>query len=142
MKKKSITHFFPYGRKCKKLLLTMRLSLILMFATFLSATGGVYSQSVRVNLDLKDATLEKVFQDIQSQTEFDFFYKNEHLPANKIYNVSFVNERVDKVLDKVLEGTGLIYRVLNKDIVITKGENSDSGREDLFNTQQQNKSVT
>lgn len=141
MKKKSITHFFPLGRKCKKLLLIMRLSLILIFATFLSTTASVYSQSVRVNLNLKDATLEKVFHDIQSQTEFDFFYKNEYLPTNKIYNESFVNERVDKVLDKVLKGTGLIYRVLNKDIVVTRGEESDSGRDDLFLLQQK-KTIT
>ncbi|MCG6187598.1 SusC/RagA family TonB-linked outer membrane protein [Maribellus maritimus] len=120
----------------------MRLSLILIFATFLSTAASVYSQAVRVNLDLKNATLEEVFQDIQNQTDFDFFYKNEHLPATKIYNESFVNERVDIVLDNVLDGTGLIYRVLNKDIVITKGENSDSGRGDLFNIQQQNKTVT
>lgn len=142
MKKKSITYFFPIGRKCKKLLLIMRLSLILIFTTFLSTTASVYSQAVRVNLDLKNATLEEVFQNIQSQTEFDFFYKNEHLPETKIYSGSFVNERIDKVLDKVLAGTGLIYRILNKDIVITKGENLYSGRENMFKNQQQAKTVT
>ncbi len=136
MKKKSIIFSFTSERKGKKLLLIMRLSLILMFATFFSTSASVYSQAVKVNLDLKEATLEKVFQDIQSQTDFDFFYKNEHLPADKIYNVSFVDTRIDKVLDKLLEGTGLIYRVLNKDIVITRGEDSDSGRNELFQQQQ------
>jgi len=118
----------------------MRLTLILMLATFLSVSASVYSQTARINLNLQEATLEKVFQDIQSQTEFDFFYKNEYLPTDKTYNVLFVNERVDKILDKVLDGTGLVYRVLNKDIVITKG-NSGSGRTEL-STAQQGKTVT
>ncbi|WP_158872323.1 TonB-dependent receptor [Maribellus comscasis] len=119
----------------------MRLTLLLLFATFLGTSASVYSQSVRINLDLKDASLEKVFHDIQSQTEFDFFYKNEHLPTNKTYNIKFVDKSIDKVLDEVLQGTGLIYRVLNKDIVVTRGENSDSGGEKLF-SEQQTKMIT
>ena len=119
----------------------MRLSLILLFATFISTSASVYSQSVKVNLNLKNANLEKVFQEIQSQTEFDFFYKNEHLPQNKIINKAYDNAKLDKVLDDVLKGTGLIYRVLNKDIVITRGKESDSGRDDLF-LKQQSKTIT
>ena len=133
--------FLQMRRKCKKLLLIMRLSIILVLLAVLNATGSVYSQSVKVNLELKDATLVDVFHLIQEQTGFDFFYKNEHLPAYKTINASFSDVRVDKVLDNVLEGTGLIYRVLNKDIVITKGQNSDSGRDELFQ-QQQKKTIS
>lgn len=141
MKKNSIVYFFPKGRKCKKLLLIMRLSLILMFATFFSTSASVYSQSARVNLNLKNASLEKVFQEIQSQTEFDFFYKNEHLPPNKTISKTYSNAKIDRVLDDVLKGTGLIYRVLNKDIVITQGDKSDSEAEKL-SVDQQTKTVT
>ncbi|NOY97162.1 MAG: SusC/RagA family TonB-linked outer membrane protein [Chlorobi bacterium] len=114
----------------------MRLSIILILAAVFNTTASVYSQSVRVNLELKNATLEKVFQSIQEQTEFDFFYKNEHLPLNKIINKTYTNAKIDRVLDDVLKGTGLIYRVLNKDIIVTQGQESDSGRDDLFSQQQ------
>jgi hypothetical protein len=135
--KKKLIGFLPSGRNLKKLLLIMRLSVILILFTTLSAVGSVYSQTAKVNLELRNASLV----DVQQQTEFAFFYKNEHLPVNRTYNVTFSGARIDKVLDEVLEGTGLIYRVLNKDIVITKGEKSDSGREDLF-SQQQTKTIT
>ena len=75
MKKKLITAFLPSVRKCKKLLRIMRLSLILMLAVVFNVTASVYSQSVRVDLELHDATLEEVFQLIQDQTEFDFSIK-------------------------------------------------------------------
>jgi len=74
MKKLLTNDFLLKGRKCKKFLLIMRLSLILTFATLLNATASVYSQSVKVNLDLKNATLETVFKSIQDQTEFDFWH--------------------------------------------------------------------
>lgn len=140
MKKKSLTGFLFCQRKSKRLLLMTKLSLLLMFAAVMNVTASVYSQTVRVDLDLKNATLESVFQEIQEQTEFDFFYKNEHLPAGKTISKIYSNARVDAVLDDVLAGTGLIYRVLNKEIVITKGQESDSGRDEVFAAQQ--KTVT
>ena len=98
----------------------MKLSLILIFTAFLTTSASVYSQAVKINLNLKGATIEKVILDIQEQTEFDFFYKNEYLPAERVYTISYVNENINRVLDEVLEGTGLIYRVINKDIVIIR----------------------
>lgn len=122
----------------------MRLSLILTFATLFNVTASVYSQSVKVNLDLKNATLETVFKSIQDQTEFDFFYKNEHLPQNKVITKNYKNTGVDRILDEVLEGTGLIYRVLNTDIVVTKAPPSTigTGRENLVLNQQPTKTIT
>ncbi|MCF6356647.1 MAG: SusC/RagA family TonB-linked outer membrane protein [Draconibacterium sp.] len=119
----------------------MRLSLILMLAAVLNVTASVYSQTVRIDLELKEASLEKVFQSIQEQTEFDFFYKNEYMPEDKTITKSYKNAKIDKVLDDVLEGTGLIYRVMNKDIVVTKGVSSDEGREALL-AQQESKTIT
>ena len=141
MKRRLITDFPPLGRKSKKLLLISRLTLILMIATIFNVTANVYSKSVRIDLELKDATLEKVFQSIQEQTEFDFFFKNEQLPADITFSKTYSNAKIDEVLDEVLAGTGLIYRVLDKDIVVTSGESSDSGRKDLF-SQQQTKIIT
>lgn len=136
--------FLPKGRKCKKILLIMRLSLILTFATLFNVTASVYSQSVKVNLDLQNATLETVFKSIQDQTEFDFFYKNDQLPQNKVVTKNYKNTGVDQILDEVLEGTGLIYRVLNKDIVVTKAPRSTfgTGMGDLGTAQQLTKTIT
>ncbi len=141
MKKKLINDFLPRGRELKKLLLIMKISLILTLVTVLNVTASVYSQSARINLELKNANLEEVFQSIQEQTEFDFFYKNEYLPSDKRITKTFDNVKIDNVLEDVLKGTGLMYKVLNKDIVITKGENSNSDRNELI-AQQQMKTIS
>jgi len=144
MKNLFINDFLLKRRKVKKVLLIMRLSLILTFVAVLNVTANVYSQSVRINLELKNATLEEVFQSIQEQTGFYFFYKNEQIPHKKAITKTYKNARVDKVLDDVLEGTGLMYRVLNTDIIVTRGPSyaSDSGREDLFVRQQQTRTIS
>ncbi|GAB1452175.1 TonB-dependent receptor [Draconibacterium sp.] len=127
MKKKLFDVFLSNGRKMQKQLLIMKLSLILMFSAILNVTASVYSQSARVNLELKNANLQEVFQSIQEQTEFDFFYKNDYLPQDRTINKSYSNVKVENVLEEVLSGTGLVYRVLNKNIIITKAENNDLG---------------
>jgi len=139
-----MSNFLLKGRKCKKILLIMRLSLILTVAAVFNVTASVYSQSVKINLDLRDATLETVFKAIQDQTEFDFFYKNEHLPHTKVITKTYKDTRVDRILEEVLEGTGLVYRVLNTDIVVTKAppQSAGRGRDNLALNRQQTKTVT
>jgi TonB-linked SusC/RagA family outer membrane protein len=140
MKKKSFTELFPQGGSCKKLLLIMKLSFILTLVSVFNVTASVYSQSVRINLELKNATLESIFQEIQEQTEFDFYYKNEFLPSDKVFNRTYKGEKVEDVLDEVLEGTGLVYKILNKDIVITAGRDLTAGR--VVTTTQQRRSIS
>ncbi len=141
MKKKLIKDFPLNRRKLKKILLVMRISLLLMLAAVLKVTASAYSQSVRVDLDFKNASLEKVFQSIQDKTEFDFFYKNDYLPADKTISKTYSNAKIDEVLDEVLNGTGLVYRILNKDVIITREQISKTGSDGL-NAQPQTKTIT
>ena len=83
----------------------MRLSVLLTFIAIINATASVYSQTVKIDLELRNATLQQVFQSIQEQTDYDFFYKNEHLPQSIVINKSYKNSRVNEILDEVLEGT-------------------------------------
>lgn len=105
-----------------KLLRVMKLSLLLTILVVFKVTAGVYSQNVKVDLNLKNVRLDVVFKVIQDQCEFDFFFKSEHIPNDMKISAYYQNASIEEVLDKVLEGTGLTYRIIDKDIVITKGE--------------------
>ncbi len=137
MKKKLIMDIFPDQGKVHKILMTMRLIVFLFFVSLVHVSASVYSQKTKVNIKVNNATLQQVFQTIQEQSEFDFFYKNEQIPANKKISVEYQNEAVDVILSKILEGTGLTYRVIDKDIVITFGNVSE-----VKNEVQQQKSVS
>lgn len=119
MKKKLIEGISPDRESVRKIWMIMRLITFLLFVSFVHVSASVYSQKTRVNLKLENATLQQVFQAIQSQSEFDFFYKNEQIPAETRVTIEYQNETIEEILTKVLNGTGLIFRVLDKDIVVS-----------------------
>jgi len=136
MKKKLIKGFSLDRGKVCKIWMTMRLIVFLFFVSLIHVSASVYSQKTRLNIKFENATLQEVFKTIQEKTEFDFFYKNEQIPAARI-SVQYQNEAVEVILDKVLNGTGLTYHVLDKDIVISEKGTATNG-----NAVQQQKTVS
>ena len=65
----------------------------------------------RVTLNLKDVSLSMLFQEIKKQTSYKFFYNDEQEKALGKISVSVTNETLDKVLDKVFEGTKYTYKI-------------------------------
>ena len=119
--KKMLTGTSPLGGiMVQKTWLVMRLTFFFMFFFLLQVSASVYSQQTKVNLKLDNVPLEQVFKTIQEQTEFDFFYKTDQIPSNKKVSGDYKNSRIEDVLENVLNGTGLSYYILDKDIVISQ----------------------
>ena len=119
MKKKLIKGISLDREKVRKIWMTMRLIVFLFFVSLIHVSASVYSQKTRLNINLENASLQEVFQTIQEQSEFDFFYKNEQIPSEARVSMQCKDEAINIILDKVLTGTGLRYHVLDKDIVIS-----------------------
>ena len=122
--KKNLTkgYLSPFAGEACKLWKIMRLTVFLFFMTLLHVSASVYSQKTKLNLNLENASLQQVFKAIQEQSEFDFFYNNEQIPAETRVTTQYTNNTVEEILNKVLDGTGLKYYVLDKDIVISSKE--------------------
>jgi len=101
-----------------KIWLTMRLIVILFFVSLVHVSASVYSQKTKLNIKVENATLLQVFDLIQDQSEFDFFYKNEQIPTDARVSVDAKNETAEAILSNVLKDTGLKYGIIDKDIVI------------------------
>ncbi len=115
------------GKVTQKTWLVMRLTIFLLFVFILQASASVYSQQTKLNLKLIDVTLEEVFQAIQNQTDYDFFYRTDQIPYEKKVSIDYINAPVEKILDKVLEGSNLGYHVLDRDIVISPKNDTAGG---------------
>ena len=74
--------FSPDWGKVRKIWMTMRLIVFLFFVSLMHVSASVYSQKTVLTLKVENATLQQVFKTIQQQSEFDFFYKDEQIPAN------------------------------------------------------------
>ena len=71
-----------------------------------------------VTLKENNIPLRQLFDLIQQKTEYRFFY-NEDLPAlNEKVTVDARNEEVTKLLKSVLDPKGLIYRIVDKNLIV------------------------
>jgi TonB-linked SusC/RagA family outer membrane protein len=106
----------------RKVIIMSKLSLLLLTCTvFTLYAGNSYSQQVKINLEMKNATLSDVINAIKKQTEFEFAYDS-NLEKLILKNVSIhaKNENIDNVLSLLLQETDVNYKVIDKIILLSK----------------------
>lgn len=106
----------------RKNLRIMKLCMLFIWVSVLQVSAVVYAQNVRLDLTLKDASIEKVMTSIRSQSEFSFFYDD--AAVDKISNITLnlKDATVDEVMEACLKGTGFSFRVIDKTIILYRKE--------------------
>ena len=105
------------NRSLFKTLLFMKMTIALILLTTLQATAGDVNAQF-VTIQMKQAGMPKVFKAIEKQSAYRFLY-NYDLPAlQKKVDVSVTGESVAGLLDNMLLGTGLNYKVLENNLVV------------------------
>ena len=117
MKKNGEVGHFP-GWGWRKNLMIMKLSIFFTCFSVLQSVASVYSQQVKLDLDLKNVTIEKVMNVIRGQSEFSFFFDDD--AVNKISDITLnvKDATVEEVMSHCLEGTGFSFRVIDKVIIL------------------------
>ena len=100
----------------------MKVSAFLMFVgAFCLMAEPAVSQNIPVSINRTNVSLETVLNDIESQTEYLFIYKN-GVNVNKEISVSADQESLGSVLDEILRGSGITYSVQGKHIILARSE--------------------
>jgi len=124
MKKKCIALGDDYYCHIRKYLFAMKLTFLSFFIGIMGVSAAsVYSQEKKISLNLEKASIVEVFQEIESQSEFVFIYKNEAIDLKNTVSVKITNTTVDKVLDSILKNLGVKYEILDRQIIITPDRN-------------------
>lgn len=104
----------------RNILFVMKLTILAFFLGLMGLSASTYSQRTKLTLDLKNVSITDVLHSIESQTEFVFIYENEALNLGKRVTIKVNETKVDQVLQKVLEDTGMNFEIADKQIIITK----------------------
>ncbi|GBU07918.1 SusC/RagA family TonB-linked outer membrane protein [Bacteroidales bacterium] len=80
-----------------------------------------YVQNITFSIQNKNMKIVDVLKEIENQSEFTFFYNNNQIIANKRVSVNAKNASLEDVLAQVLRNTGYSYKVVDRQILITKG---------------------
>src|ERR1700759_1704481 len=101
---KFYTLYYPLRKKrgiILKTLLVMKLTVLLITVVCLHVTAATYAQ--KVTLNEKNATLDKVFDDIKKQSGYIFFYNNEVLNGIGRVSINIKDATLQQALDQVLK---------------------------------------
>ena len=127
MKKCSNCAHFPHGKDYHAhFLKVMKLTVFLFFLGISGIWASQsYSQSAKLSLLFRNGTIQQVFDEIQKQSEFIIFYKDSQVDLNHKVSINANQLTVDKILSEVLEGTGLTFRIFDRQVVIVPEKEND-----------------
>lgn len=118
MKKKWNRWLFPLGRGTSKLEKVMRLTLIFVVVIYFQATAGTYSQTQKVDLKLKNASLTEALKVIQQSAGVDIYFQSEMMPEAHNITLDKTDASVNEVLNELLSNTGLTFKMIDNNVVI------------------------
>ncbi len=99
----------------------MRLSLFFMVvSTAIAWSATTYSQSTKLSVNLRDATVKEVIEAIEEQSEFLFLYQEGQVDLNRRVTIHAEEKQLQEILDEVFKGTDNIYIVSDRQVVIGK----------------------
>ena len=118
MKKNQL--FSPPMGKIKKLLLMHLFTLILLL--ILLPGMAVTNAQDKIDVNVRNGNLTEVFNAIQRQTNYRFFYSTEDVSAFTAVEVQLKEAAVESVIQKALKGTGLTYVIVDDVVFIKKAD--------------------
>jgi len=116
--KKKLQNLIPLSKPgIKKLLLTMKLSLIIVFLSVLQVSANMYSQ-ITVNLDVQDKSICDVLKTIEQQSQVRFFYSDDLLVIDELIDVKADNKNIISVLDDIFLKSQLTYKTYDNNLIV------------------------
>ncbi|MDP2338805.1 MAG: SusC/RagA family TonB-linked outer membrane protein [Bacteroidota bacterium] len=137
MKKKRLTdHLARAG--WTKLLRVMKLTAFLVLILVIDVSASLYSQNSKVSVKVVNGTLSEIFNKIEEQSEYRFFYQNEQIRDVERKSIDVSNKNTLELVSDLLGSTDLTYKLVDRNIIIFPS----SERNIMENAFQQQKSVS
>lgn len=92
---------------------------------------GVFAQSQPVSIQVKNASLQQVFQVIEKQTTYRFSYRNVLIDSRKDITMSQTRATVQEVLNEALRGRDLSYEVVSPKSIVIYREQPQAARQQV-----------
>lgn len=117
--------FKPYLSLLRKIPMAMRITVVVLFVLLFQVRAEMsYSQSVKMTLDLNNATVEEVLNAIEAHSEYYFLYNSKFINIDRRVNLNVKNKSIDEILRNVFANTDVQYKVEDRQIVLSKVEPS------------------
>ena len=120
--------------RLKKLLLMAKLTTLLILISFMQISAKVSAQAGKLDLKVKNVSIFEVFEEIEDNSEYRFFYDNDQVDLRKKVSINTKQEQISSILKELFKGTDLTYQVKDQ-LILVQSKNSNVN---INNTQQEN----
>lgn len=117
----------PFGSLFIQIIRTMKLTSVLLLAFCLQASARNNALQ-RIDITVKGGSLQRLFTEIEKQTDYTFFYDVTMLRGMKPVTLVVKNATVEDILGLVLAGRDLDYAITDKTIFVKKLRQREDGK--------------
>ncbi len=93
------------------------------FVNMICAAGPTKAQNLnnaKISIEIKEVTLKTALEQIQEKTGYKFVYSKNDIPLNNSTTLNVTNESLENVLENLAEQHNIVFKRINKQIVIKK----------------------
>jgi len=104
----------------KHLLLVMKITVFLIVFSVASvmANSG-HSQQTKLSIQLTNASLGKILNHIEDNSQYYFMYNNELIDLSRKMDIDVQNKSIDEILTLLFEKSGINYKIYDRQIVLS-----------------------
>jgi TonB-linked SusC/RagA family outer membrane protein len=115
---------FSVNEKAKKLILTMKLTVFILFLTLMQVSATVYSQATKFSFRAENKQVVEVLRQIEEKSDFRFFFLREQVDVERKVTVTARDATVEQILEELFRGEPVSYEFANEAlIVLTRSDN-------------------
>lgn len=108
------------GIEVKKCVRIMKLTWFLILALTLQVNASLWSQNTKMDVTLKNTSLLELFNYIESNSEYRFFYSNDEVDVNKKVTVLADNEVIGDILMQAFSELPYSFKELRNNMILVE----------------------
>ena len=93
--------------------------LLLFLSVSLVFASQSYAQKTVISLSMTNRTVADVLNQIEEQTDFQFYYNSKLIDTNRKVSVTVKDSDVFTILKQIFENTDVSYKVMDTDVILT-----------------------
>ena len=117
MKKNQLTNF-PVKTKGQKILLKMKLTILLLLAGLVHVSAVSYSQVTKLSLEIKNTQVAEVLREIESISDFRFFYQREQVDVERMVSVNIKEMTIEQILNELFPEEIIEHKIFADKLIL------------------------
>lgn len=101
---------------------TMRIFMLFIAIGLSSAYANITYSQTKLDIEVNEVPLETLFQEIQSNSEYIFFYNDNVLANRGNISIKIKGATLKTILDSTLKNKGIDYRIDDRQVILFESE--------------------